>query len=300
LRLAGSLAALVALMAASRIHPAAHWPSDVAGGLLLGAGLTLIFALAFGRADPTPVAAGTLGAALAVFAGVGLWHAAATLPEALARYAPVAAPEQAIPRADWLARGWATLPAGRIDPMGETEEPFVLPWAGDPAALQDLPAAEGWRAAPPLLSSIGSILSPASDPEALPVLPRLNDGAWPVLTLIRPARDGASREVLRVFASDHAVETAGMTAPILPGAFEREGLERPLGLMTIAVPEDGTARSDVPAVSPSIRAISGKRRVLSGPACPTGSTGSAPTTGSGSPGSPGTAPPSPPGPCAST
>jgi undecaprenyl-diphosphatase len=266
LRLAGLLAAVVALIAASRIYLAAHWPSDVAGGLLLGAGLTLIFALAFRRADPKPVAGGTLGAAMAVFAGFGLWHAATTLPEALARYAPVAAPVQAIPRADWLAGDWATLPARRIDLLGETEEPFVLQWAGDPAALQALLAAEGWRVPPPLSSALGTFLSPASGPEALPVLPRLNDGAYPVLTMIRPGPDGASREVLRVFASGHTVEAAGMTHPILFGAVEGESLQRPLGFLTIAVAEDGIARSAVPAVSQLIRVASGDRSVLLGPA----------------------------------
>lgn len=266
MRLTGLLAALIALIAASRIYLAAHWPSDVAGGLLLGAGLTLIFALAFRRTDPRPVAGGTLGAALAVFAGFGIWHAAATLPEALARYAPVAAPVQVIPHADWLAGGWATLPARRIDLLGETEEPFVLQWAGDPAALQAQLAAEGWRAPPPLSSALGTLLSSASGPEALPVLPRLNDGAWPVLTLIRPAEDGASREVLRVFASGHAVEAVGMTRPILLGAVEGESLQRPLGLLTIAVAGDGTAQSAAPAISQLIRATSGDRNVLLGPA----------------------------------
>lgn len=58
----------------------------MAGGLLLGAGPALVFALAFRRADPAPAARGTLAAALGVFAVFGGWHSAATLPEALRLY----------------------------------------------------------------------------------------------------------------------------------------------------------------------------------------------------------------------
>lgn len=47
--LPATFAGIATVIAVSRLYLAAHWPSDVLGGLLLGMMLVLLFALAFRR-----------------------------------------------------------------------------------------------------------------------------------------------------------------------------------------------------------------------------------------------------------
>lgn len=80
-------AAIAALIALSRLYLGAHWPSDVAGGLMLGAALVLAFALAFRRVGAGRLAAAKgLTLALTVFLGFGTAYAIYNAPKAEARY----------------------------------------------------------------------------------------------------------------------------------------------------------------------------------------------------------------------
>ena len=66
---------LIALVALSRMYLAAEWPSDVGAGLLFGAALTAIFALAFHDEDVSFSTAMALAAAATVSGLlVGSWQ----------------------------------------------------------------------------------------------------------------------------------------------------------------------------------------------------------------------------------
>lgn len=81
---AGSLVACVAI---SRVMLSVHWPSDVVGGILLGASLTLLFALAVNATEvrqARPMSLAVL--ALLTWVAVGGWHAVTSYPLAKTFY----------------------------------------------------------------------------------------------------------------------------------------------------------------------------------------------------------------------
>ena len=88
-RLPAIFAGMAGLIAASRLYLAAHWPSDIAGGLLLGAGLVTLFGIAF-RHQPPKRAGLVLAIAICAFSAVGTWHAVSTMSEAMIRYELIA------------------------------------------------------------------------------------------------------------------------------------------------------------------------------------------------------------------
>lgn len=224
--LTGLFAAITTTIAVSRLYLGAHWPSDVLGGLLLGMALVLIFTLTFRHRFPAHAGTG-LALALMVFAGFGTAYSLTSMPRAEARYTRIQPPPVTLTKAQWLEGGWRDLPQARTDLAGGDAEPIILQWADTAAALQARLAPDGWTPAQPLtLSTLGRYVA-ATRPADLPVIPRLEDGHRPVLTLVRP--DAAGREVLSIWASGF---TAGGT-PILIAARGREVVSHPLPFLTL-------------------------------------------------------------------
>lgn len=224
--LTGMFAAVAAIIAVSRLYMGAHWPSDVIGGMLLGAALVLLFALIFRHRVPvhTPAA---LAIALGAFAGFGACYSIMTMPHALERYARAPAEPVVMTRAEWLAGGWRRLPQARTDLIGSDAQLIILQWAAPVSDLQSRLSAKGWRPAPTLSLATMGRFAAVTDPADLPVIPMLDDGRSPVLTMILP--DSTSREVLTVWPSGFVTEDA----PILIAALETQEITHLLGFLTV-------------------------------------------------------------------
>ena len=170
-------AALLALaIGVSRIYLAAHWPSDVLAGWLLGLVVTAAFALVAERLDrrpaPRPLVRMLPVLALPLVAAVHLRLAYAA---ELERYA--ARPEPRVMALDeWWQAGYRRLPRRRIDLFGESEEPILLQWAGPVAPLARRLEMLGWRRAPMAFAfdRFLGFLRPDAPLDALPPLPTLH------------------------------------------------------------------------------------------------------------------------------
>ena len=240
-------AAVIGLICSSRIYLAAHWPSDVAAGLIFGLGMTIAFAMAFRRADPSRIRPGRFAAALLLaLAAAGGAHVLTGYGTAAAMYVPRDT-TVTIPAAEWRAEGWRRLPQRRIDLEGDREQPFRLQWAGPPEALAEALIPFGWTAPPGWsVATAARFLDDTADARSLPVPPVLQDGRMPVLTLIRPAADGGTREVLRLWRSGFALDNG---VPILLAAPGIEAIHHPLGVVSAIDAEDEGPLPELPELA---------------------------------------------------
>jgi membrane protein DedA with SNARE-associated domain/membrane-associated phospholipid phosphatase len=250
-------ALLIGAIAASRIYLAAHWPSDVLAGLLFGFGLTAFFALVFRRAEVGRVTSRGLAVVtvLALLLGGG-WHISASFGTAASMYRTEPATVLSTVAA-WRRGGWERLPPRRVDMLGEREERFTFQWGGPVAPVLSSLAAHGWRAPVDWTpGSVSAFLEPGSTAADLPVLPVLHDGYPATVTLIRPAADGLSREVLRLWPSAISLSDA-QGARVLLGSVVREVVWHPLQLLTAV----GKADEEVRALPPPEGLPNAERKV---------------------------------------
>jgi membrane protein DedA with SNARE-associated domain/membrane-associated phospholipid phosphatase len=230
-----SLAALVAL---SRLYLGAHWFSDVVGSFAFATAWVVVLGIAYvhhGEA-PTRVDARELATlacgALVLVGGFNVWrHHEADVERYAVRYE-----EPTVVASDWWRSDWQQLPAERVDLAGEIEEPLTIQWAGGLRSLERELSNSGWQPpAPWTLSNALAWLAPDPGPLSLPVLPYLDGGRMPSLTLVHAGPATAdSRLVLRLWTADLRL-TNGHPQPVWVGSVVRERLYHPLSLVTISL-----------------------------------------------------------------
>lgn len=177
-------ASLVALMLAADVYRGAVWLSTGIFSVLFGGVWVALLGLGYRRhgaevipaREVLPLAAGVMIAAAA------LQSSAEMRTDFEAQFEPA----RALSASQWWDKGWADLPAYRIDAAGRQKQPLVVQWRGDLAKIDTALRSAGWEA--PLPLSFGNALrwlavdAPISE---LPVLPQVHAGAHQVLMLRR-------------------------------------------------------------------------------------------------------------------
>jgi len=203
--------AIALLVAFSRIYLGAHWFSDVVASFGLATAWVALLAIGYIQhvREPLLRAPPVLALLFGTLALVGGTYVPRHHAEDLRVYAK-AMPRPQLTLEDWLARGYAALPAARTELAGRKEEPFTLQLAATREALTHALEAAGWSPPPRWKSSALLLwLLPSASMAQLPVVPKLDEGEPPSLTFIR-ADDAHERLVMRLWdAADIAATPDG-------------------------------------------------------------------------------------------
>lgn len=243
-----STAAILGLVALSRIYLLAHWPSDVLAGFLFGGSVVLLLAfLLHGRELDLP--AGRIAIVLGVvYAGSYAFHVDRGFAQALATYSrPL--PVTTISTDDWTGGQWKTIPQARVLFDGEFAEPMILQTDIPLPTLEAALEQAGWREySASWFSSLMSHTLPAVGSIAeLPPLQSYNGGRPALATFtLHDTSNPQTRLVLNIWPTQTAVQAVDGTTPLLTASVTRETLE-PLAL--------GYRKTKITPLEPDVEAI---------------------------------------------
>jgi membrane-associated phospholipid phosphatase len=229
-------AGIAVLVAFSRLYLGAHWISDVIASFGLGIAWIALLGIAYShhvRERPvrgTPV----LLIVLATLTFVGGSYAANHHDRDLARYAkPVTTRTLRIDA--WRRGEWRSLPDARAEIGGQREEPFSVQWITPRDDIAQRLIAVGWER-PARWRSAATLLwlLPSTPIGQLPVLPKLDQGQPPALTLIRPI-DARRRVVIRLWhVADIIEDMPPQRVPLWTGIVTIEQARSQWGLIAVA------------------------------------------------------------------
>ncbi len=225
---------LVIPIAFSRLYLGAHWFSDVLGGIAVGLACVALFGIAYRRHPERPVAWPQLAmVAGATVIALGLWRTGQYFDDELARHTVPRETESAVVD-DWWTTAWQRQPAQRHDLRVRDRQALNVQYAGDPAELAALLAAQGWRV-PPQFSAASALqwISPQPVAAAMPVLPQVHDGKHDALHLVRESDEAGALHILRLWPTRWRLQPGD--APLWIGSVSELELRQRLRMFSYLV-----------------------------------------------------------------